>query len=83
MRFTLLQKADLAINAFESTCAHCVADEHTVEEFKGAKKEVVRSGVKSIEVESTAAVKGGMRQSIRQKYTQCYKCLRYEHISYQ
>ena len=45
--------------------------------------EVAWSGVRSIEVESIAAVRGGMRQSRGYKDTQCYKCLGYGHISYQ
>ena len=74
LRFTLLQKADLDINALETTCAHFAAAEKTVDKFKGAKMEVAWSGVRSIEIESIAAVRGGMRQSRRHKDTQCYKC---------
>ena len=60
MQFTLLQKAYLDINALETTCAHFAAAEKTVDKFKGAKMEVAWSGVRSIEVESIAAVRGGI-----------------------
>ena len=83
MWFTWLQEADLNINALETTCAHFAAAERMVEKFEGAKMEVAGSGVRNIEVESIAAVRGGMRQSRRHKDTQCYKCLGYGHMSYQ
>ena len=80
---TLLQRADLDINAFETTFAQFAAAERTVEEFKEAKMEVAKLGVTSIEVESVAAVRGGVRQSRGHKDTQCYKCLGHGHTSYQ
>ena len=83
LRSVLLQRADLDINVLETTCAQFAAAERTVGELRGAEMEVARSEVKGTGEESIAAVRGGLRQSVGSKDTQCYKCLGFGHMSYQ
>ena len=45
----------------------------TAGELRGAEMEVARSEVKGTREESIAAVRGGLRQSVGRKDTQCYK----------